>query len=51
MLPELDGLLEAELEQILALVEPISAEPIGVIPRLGDLTEEELELLLLEVEG
>jgi hypothetical protein len=51
MLPELDDLLEAELEQILALVEPMSTEPIGVIPRLGDLTEEELELLLLEVEG
>jgi hypothetical protein len=51
MLPELDQLLEAELEVVLAYVTPASDEPLGVVPRLGDLSDEELELLLAEVEG
>jgi hypothetical protein len=51
MLPELDELLEAELQVVLAFLEPASDEPLGTIPRVGDLTDEELELLLAEVEG
>lgn len=51
MLPELDALLEAELEVILAAIEPEPVEPLGSVPRIGDLTDEELELLLAEVEG
>jgi hypothetical protein len=51
MLPELDGLLEADLEIVLAYIAPVSDEPLGSVPRIGDLTDEELELLLAEVEG
>jgi hypothetical protein len=51
MLPELDALLEAELEVVLATIEPATAVPLGSVPRIGDLTDEELELLLEEVEG
>lgn len=51
MLPELDALFEAELEVILAAIEPEPVEPLGSVPRIGDLTDEELELLLAEVEG
>lgn len=51
MLPELDQLLEAELEVVLAAVTAEVADPIGTVPRLGDLTDEELETLLEEVEG
>lgn len=51
MLPELDALFEAELEVILAAIEPEPVEPIGSVPRIGDLTDDELELLLADVEG
>lgn len=51
LLPELDALLEAELEVVLAALEPDPVEPLGAVPRIGDLTDEELELLLEEVEG
>lgn len=51
LLPELDALLEAELEVVLAALEPEPVEPLGAVPRIGDLTDEELELLLEEVEG
>ena len=51
MLPELDALLDAELEVLLAHLAPPQDQPIGVPPRLGDLTDEELEHLLEEVEG
>lgn len=53
MLPELDGLLQGEMEVLLASMETDRAaeEPIGPLPRLGDLTDTELELLLKEVEG
>jgi hypothetical protein len=52
ILPELEGLLESELEQVLVLVEPTQDyAPIGEVPRLGDLTDDELELLLTQVEG
>lgn len=49
-IPELDALLEAELEVVLASLTPDEAEEGvlsgGGIPRLGDLTDAELELLL-----
>lgn len=51
MLPELDALFEAELEVVLATLEPEPIEPIGAVPRMGDLTDDELEQLLEEVEG
>lgn len=51
MLPELDALFEAELEVVLATLEPEPIEPIGAVPRIGDLTDDELEQLLEEVEG
>jgi hypothetical protein len=53
VLPELDGLADAELEVILASIEIDAAaeEPLGAVPRLGDLTDAELERLLTEVEG
>lgn len=53
LLPELDGLLEGELEVILASYEQDEAaeQPLGAVPRLGDLTDAELELLMEEVEG
>ncbi len=51
MLPELDALFEAELEVVLATLEPKPVEPIGSVPRIGDLTDDELELLLQDVEG
>ena len=51
MLPELDALLDAELEQVLATVSEDGDDPLGALPRLGDLTDEELETLLKEVEG
>ncbi len=53
MLPELDELLPGEMEVLLASMETeqASQEPIGPLPRLGDLTDVELEQLLKEVEG
>jgi hypothetical protein len=51
MLPELDGLHEAELELVLESVSAEELDPLGAVPSLGDLTEEELETLLDEVEG
>ncbi len=49
-IPELDALFEAELEAVLASLTPDESEEGvlsgGGIPRLGDLTDEELELLL-----
>lgn len=53
MLPELDELLQGEMEVLLASMEtdqPIEG-PIGTLPRLGDLTDTEMEQLLKEVEG
>lgn len=50
MLPELDVLIESELEVVLAALEPQAVEPMGTVPRLGDLTDDELELLLQQVE-
>lgn len=53
-IPELDALLESELEVLLAAMdEPVpeyELQPSG-IPRLGDLTADELEQLLETVEG
>ncbi len=50
--PELDALLESELEVVLASIEPTPEyTPIGDVPRLGDLTDDELEQLLDDVEG
>jgi hypothetical protein len=50
--PELDALLESELEVVLASLEPTPEYmPIGDVPRLGDLTDDELEQLLDDVEG
>ena len=51
MLPELDGLFESELESVLGIVTTREPDPIGIVPRLDDLTDEELETLLEEVEG
>jgi hypothetical protein len=51
MLPELDGLFESELESVLGIVTTQEPDPIGIVPRLDDLTDEELETLLEEVEG
>lgn len=51
MLPELDGLLDEELEVVLAMIRPATDSAIGTVPRIGDLTDEELDLLLEEVEG
>ena len=49
-IPELDALLEAELEVVLASLTPDETDEGvlsgGGIPRLGDLTDEELEMLL-----
>lgn len=51
-IPELDALLEDELKVVLAAIEDPSTELTpGVLPRLGDLTEAELQQLLLSVEG
>jgi hypothetical protein len=52
LLPELDGLNEAQLEAVLADVE-VTDEGVTPmrLPRLGDLTEAELESLLNELEG
>ncbi len=53
-IPELDALLESELEVLLAAMDATDPEyelqPSG-IPRLGDLTNDELEQLLETVEG
>lgn len=51
MLPELDGLVDAELEVLLAALLPPDDAPVIELPRLGDLTDEELALLLEEVGG
>ena len=52
LFPELDELLESELEVVLASVEPTAeVVPLGDVPRLGDLTDSELEQLLDAVEG
>lgn len=49
-IPELDALLEADLEIVLASLTPEEADEGvlsgGGIPRLGDLTDDELEMLL-----
>ncbi len=50
MLPELDALLDSELEVVLASIAPDEVEPLGSVPRLGDLTDTELEQLLQSVE-
>lgn len=51
-IPELDVLLEDELKVVLAAIEDPSTELTpGVLPRLGDLTEAELQQLLKSVEG
>jgi hypothetical protein len=56
LLPELDQLLDSELELLLASIE-VTAEvtaddySVGSIPRLGDLTDSELELLLDDMEN
>jgi hypothetical protein len=51
MLPELDELLESELEVILAMFpeDPVAAPRSQT--RLGDLTDGELEQLLEEMDG
>ena len=49
--PKLDRLLDAELEVVLAALEPEPTEVLGTVPRIGDLTDHELEQLLEEVEG
>lgn len=51
LLPELDELLEADLEVLLAMFPATGDAPMGVVPRLGDLTDDELQTLLAEVEG
>lgn len=53
ILPELDELQPQELEVLLSTMDhdPKVNEPLGVIPRLGDLTDEELAQLIPEVEG
>ena len=43
--------LDAELEVVLAAIAGETADPIGDVPRIGDLTDHELEQLLEEVEG
>lgn len=51
-IPELDALLEDELKVVLATIEDPSTELTpGPLPRLGDLTEAELQQLLQSVEG
>lgn len=52
MFPELDQLFESELETVLASIEPeTTVEPIGSVPRISDLSDTELEVLLQQVEG
>lgn len=51
MLPELDGLGDGELEVLLVALLPPDDAPVIELPRLGDLTDEELALLLEEVGG
>ncbi len=51
MLPELDRLFESELEVVLASIEPEPIDPLGSVPRIGDLSDTELEVLLEQVEG
>jgi hypothetical protein len=52
-IPELDALLEDELRVVLAAVEEETTQELvpGPLPRLGDLTETELQQLLQSVEG
>jgi hypothetical protein len=51
-IPELDALLEDELKVVLATIEdPTTDLTPGPLPRLGDLTEAELQQLLQSVEG
>ncbi len=51
-IPELDALLEDELRVVLAALEESTTELApGPLPRLGDLTEIELQQLLQNVEG
>lgn len=51
-IPELDVLLEDELKVVLATVDDPSTDLTpGPLPRLGDLTEAELQQLLQSVEG
>ena len=51
-IPELDALLEDELKLVLATIDDPSTELApGALPRLGDLTEAELQQLLKSVEG
>ncbi len=52
LFPELEQLSESELETVLASIEPENTvEPIGSVPRVGDLSDTELEVLLEQVEG
>lgn len=54
VLPELDGLSEAELETMFTMVtgaEADPAPPLGTSESLGDLSDEELESLLRLLEG
>ena len=51
MLPELDELLESELEVILAMFPDEPPTDPRAQSRLGDLTDAELELLLEELDG
>lgn len=51
LLPELDGLLDADLEVVLAMLTEDVTAPLGDLPRVGHLTDSELELLLEEIEG
>ena len=51
MLPELDELLDAELEVVLATVQDEAVDPFGTVPTFSELTDDELEQLLEEVEG
>lgn len=53
-IPELDALLEDELKVVLAAITEEEPAPVlapGPLPRLGDLTEAELQQLLKTVEG
>lgn len=53
-IPELDALLEDELKVVLAAITEEAPAPVlapGPLPRLGDLTEAELQQLLKTVEG
>ena len=52
VLPELDPLTESQLELVLSALDvaDVAVSPMR-IPRLGDLTETELEQMLRDLEG